>query len=66
MAKFLRVSAEVVLKRDSRPGVSNSIYLGAAGGKVWVRLGRIRDFTKKSPQMSLLTVLIISSEHEVS
>lgn len=52
--------------RLSKTGVSNSIYLGAAGGKVWVRLGRIRDFTKKSPQMSLLTVLIISSEHEVS
>ncbi len=30
-----------------RPGVSNSTYLGAAGGRVWVRLGRIKYSTKK-------------------
>ncbi len=30
-----------------RPGVSNSNYLGAAGGRVWVRLGRIKYSTKK-------------------
>ena len=30
-----------------RPGVSNSIYLGAAGGRFWVRLGRIKFSTKK-------------------
>ena len=29
------------------PGVSNSIYLGAAGGRVGVRLGRIKYSTKK-------------------
>ena len=30
-----------------KPGVSNSIYLGAAGGRASVRLGRIRYSTKK-------------------
>ena len=32
---------------QSRAGISNSIYLGAAGVRVWVRLGRIRFFRKK-------------------
>ena len=30
-----------------RPGVSNSTYMGAAGGRVWVRLGPIKYSTKK-------------------
>lgn len=33
---------------SSRPGVSNSIYLGAAEGRVWVRLGRIWFSTRKA------------------
>ena len=35
-------------KANFKSGVSNSIYLGAAGGRVWVRLGHIRYSTKKS------------------
>ena len=32
---------------SSKAGVSNSIYLGATRGRVWVRLGRIKYSTKK-------------------
>ena len=31
-----------------KSGVSNSNYLGAAGGSIWMRLGRIRYSTKKT------------------
>uniref|UniRef100_A0A803JNW0 Tc1-like transposase DDE domain-containing protein n=1 Tax=Xenopus tropicalis TaxID=8364 RepID=A0A803JNW0_XENTR len=42
-----RLAAVIAAKGGSTTGGSNSIYLGAAGGKVRMRLGRIRDFTKK-------------------
>ncbi len=51
---------------DVRAGVSNSIYLGAAGGRVWVRLGRIKYSTKKGAQLiqsSQSLLLTVSSEH---
>ena len=44
--------------KQFKPGVSNSIYLGAARGRVWVRLGRIRFSTKSSrkPPRSFLSL----------
>ncbi len=42
-----RMRVSVKSTRPCRPGVSNSTYLGAAGGRVWVRLGRIKYSTKK-------------------
>jgi hypothetical protein len=36
-----------MLADQLRAGVSNSTYLGAAGGRVWVRLGRIKYATIK-------------------
>ena len=63
-----------VLLHPFKAVVSNSIYLGAAGGRVWVRLGRIRYSTKKAllKKKTIFSNVIInssltwmgSSEHE--
>ena len=48
-----------------RPAISNSIYLGGgAGGRVWVRLGRIRFFREKGsdkniPMLSNVFIFIL-------
>ena len=46
LVTFASLSA---LQLAIRTGISNSIYLGAAGSRVWVRLGRIRFSARKAP-----------------
>ena len=37
-----------------KAGVSNSTYLGAAGGRVWVRLGHIKYSTENRSTTDLI------------
>ena len=63
------VSNEAATLLHLDQGVSNSIYPGAAGGRVWVRLGRIRYSTIEDPIFSNVIINSLltwmgSSEHK--